>query len=303
MSYRTFRNRDEQTAAEEQHPERFELADVWLALAERADALGDTRQYSPDEWEQHTGYPAAAAGGPVTASSVWTLRADYEAARLAAKWLTLDGLDAIAEARDTYAVELRGEINPVSVRGTRAALYILEQATIDPDRRRSFSKLIRDLDLGRAALYRPAEASIPPPSTTPTTRAAAAAPAPAAAQTTPASAFTNWSDQASTTPFTGNATLTVGTIHGGVSGTNAGWDNNSATVFAQGYNDFLSHAAELTDADRATIETTRAQLWDERRRRWNWAKAIGIIILEDAMKRPGQRRRLKADLPALISFR
>lgn len=163
MPFRVFRNREQQAATETNLPERFDDGSAWRALAERASALGDVREFSTEEWQALTGIATDVLRGPLIASSMWTLSRDYEAARLEAKFITLTGLDELLAQRAQFARELRGALNPTTIRGLRGALFISAQADTDPDRRRPWSRLVRDLDLQTATLFRARAPATPRP--------------------------------------------------------------------------------------------------------------------------------------------
>lgn len=157
MSYRHFRTHDDQAAAEEAAPDRFEPADDWLSLARRARNMGHTRTFSATEWTQLTGMPATPTDTPITAGAAWALLPDYTAARLRGKWVNLEGLAAINEERQNLYREAPTLKNPNDIRGSRLAIYILNQAETDPDRRAGWVKLAQDNDLLGVAMYRPAK--------------------------------------------------------------------------------------------------------------------------------------------------
>lgn len=163
MAYRQFRTPAEQARAEGANAELFDDGADWSELALRAAGGGNLRRYTPSEWEAATTQRLSADSPPIVASALWALRPDYEAQRLAARYVTLAGLEAIDAQRAEIASGLSASSSAPQLRGQRAALMILEQAGADPDRRVPFSRLARDLDIQSAAIYTPY--APPPPAT------------------------------------------------------------------------------------------------------------------------------------------
>lgn len=157
MSYRHFRAETDQAEAEALAPDRFDDGAAWRELAERARKLGASRLWDADEWQQITGMPKTPQNDRITAGAAWALLPKYTAARLAGNWVTLDGLAKIAEQRQRLYIEAPTLRNPEDIRGSRLAIYVLDQAETDPDRRASWVKLAQENDLLGIAMYRPAK--------------------------------------------------------------------------------------------------------------------------------------------------
>lgn len=161
MAYRPWRTTDEQAGAEAANPGAFGTADPWLTLADSASDLGAPREYSHDEWATYTGQSGLEPGTRIVAPAAWTLRPAYEDTRLEGLYVTLEGLERLRILRGELIAELRQARAPNEIRGLKLALYVITQAEQDPDRRRTFSQLIRDNDLTTTAFYRPAAAVAP----------------------------------------------------------------------------------------------------------------------------------------------
>ena len=157
MAYRAFRNAQDQADAEAIAPERFDDGAGWAELARRALTLGHTRSYTPDEWSTLTGTDPRHLPANVTASAAWSLLPEYTTQRLAGRWVTLQGiadhLDPLRAELYALAPTLR---NPAAIRGARLAIYLIDQADTDPDKRATWVRLAQANDLLNVAMYRPA---------------------------------------------------------------------------------------------------------------------------------------------------
>ena len=152
--YRHFRDEAEQLDAEATAPDRFGDGTDWLQLAKRARYLGHGQVFTANEWSNLTGMDANQIRGNVTASAAWELLPDYTTARLAGKWITIDGLKAINEYKNELFREAPTLRTTSDIRGSRLAIYVIEQATTDPDRRPGFVKLAQANDMLGIAMYR-----------------------------------------------------------------------------------------------------------------------------------------------------
>ena len=154
MSYRSFQSEADQADAEATTPERFTSGQEWLALTERAKTSGGARLFEPAEWSALVGGQQLPLTEKITAAKIWELLPDYEAARLSATWVTLDGLTALQEMQTDIYKTLRTLRAPNDITGYRIAASIIDAAMVDPDRRPDFIKLARQHDALGVQLYR-----------------------------------------------------------------------------------------------------------------------------------------------------
>ena len=293
MSYRAFRKPEDQAAAESDYPERFDDGRDWITLAERAQDMGDLRKYTADEWQALTAFPATAIPEGVTASMLWMLGADYEAARLAARYVTLDGLATIKNAWEEAARAIRATWNPVGIRGLRAALFILDQATKDPDRRRTWSGLARDLDIISIASYRP---YVPPPPVTPAEQKPVAEPAakkPAPEITyTPAARWVEFAGRIAKEARAGK--IIVNFVKTSYPSTKylEGFTTSGASAIVTDYNYFLDTAAGVDPAEGNVILGEIKKYQKLRAAYDSHAYVLAIGVLADSAASPKTRRRL-----------
>lgn len=110
---------------EEKFPDRFEDASAWLALADAALAI------PPD----------------LQAPELRALIEAHESARLAARYLSLTGIEQATARMNELARAARGAADPWSVRRFGSAWALLQDAQKAPDRRPTARKWLEAHDL------------------------------------------------------------------------------------------------------------------------------------------------------------
>ena len=110
---------------EEQFPDRFEDATAWLALADAV--LGLPQLLSDPNFK---GIPRA-----------------HEEARLAARYLSLQGIEDAKRKQGEIARAVRARTSPISVQRYGAAWAVLQDAQKAPDKRPTWRKWLEKHDL------------------------------------------------------------------------------------------------------------------------------------------------------------
>lgn len=114
-----------QQAYEKQYPDRFEGAGAWIALADAV--LGLPQLLSDPSFK---GVPRA-----------------HEEARLAARYLSLQGIEDAKRKQGEIARAARSSINPISAQRYGAAWAVLEDAQKAPDKRPTWRRWLEKHDL------------------------------------------------------------------------------------------------------------------------------------------------------------
>jgi hypothetical protein len=73
---------------------------------------------------------------------VWTLRDEYEALRLGAKYASVAGERAAIARLNSLYVQIRKQRTPTDVRRFEFAITLLQQYMLEPDRRLPFSRIL-----------------------------------------------------------------------------------------------------------------------------------------------------------------
>ena len=134
-----------------QYPEQFQGAALWLALARSARELSEQVNGTAGQYAALVGARTAAPDTAMIWPRVMELRPQYEGLRLDARWLDAAARSEIQDERAKVAVEMRGALDPQTLRGDRQALWVLQQAAAAPGRRRPLTVIVKDLDLTLSA--------------------------------------------------------------------------------------------------------------------------------------------------------
>lgn len=143
MTY-PWRNEEQQLAYEAQLPARFDDGAAWVHLAARAAAIKRVRTSGYRLAPGLRGKPSLQPIPDRAAAELSAIGADYETARLGARWLSLAGIHAVQQEINRAAIAIRSLRDPEAIAAMRLALIILSQAAREPDRRLPWSRVMRD---------------------------------------------------------------------------------------------------------------------------------------------------------------
>ncbi len=143
---RPWRSAKEQQRYEESFPDRFEGADEWITLAERARGLVGDEVFGEREASIRFKRPMGIIGAVYVMPQIEAMRDAYESARLRARYASLAGTKTAIEYLNRIRRMLRETKDPTTAKGLIQANYVIEQYLRDPDKRAPWSKLLMDLD-------------------------------------------------------------------------------------------------------------------------------------------------------------
>lgn len=142
-----WKNKKEQGRYEAQFPARFTAGAEFVEISRLARSAPTFQYFTSEEWSAINPERRLRAGAKIYAAGAWAERNAYEQQRLAGKYLSLVGQDTVRAAKGATAIALRGCRDSNCVRSLSLAIRILDSAAAAPDKRPTWSALMKATDL------------------------------------------------------------------------------------------------------------------------------------------------------------